>query len=60
MKMARTLHFRMMLRKLSEITNDKPVLISTILFTIMYISFFNLRFDLFLIIAKKSMKSGTM
>ena len=51
--MARTLFIRMVLRKLSEITNNKPILISTIFFTIMNISFFSLRFDLFSIIAKK-------
>ena len=51
--MARTFFFRMVLRKLSEITNNKPMLISTIFFTIMNISFFSLRFDLFSIIAKK-------
>ena len=45
--MARTLFFRMVLKKLSEITNNKPILISTIFFTIMNISFFSLRFDLF-------------
>ena len=45
--MARTLFIRMVLRKLSEITNNKPILISTIFFTIMNISFFSLRFDLF-------------
>ena len=53
MQMARTLFIRMVLRKLSEITNNKPILTSTIFFTIMNISFFNLRFDLFSIIAKK-------
>ena len=51
--MARTLFIRMVLRKLSEITNNKPILISTIFFTIMNISFFSLRFDLFSIIAKE-------
>ena len=51
--MARTLFFCMVLRKLSEITNNRPILISTIFFTIMNISFFNLRFDLFSFIAKK-------
>ena len=51
--MARTLYFRMVLRKLSEITNNKPILISTIFFTIMNIYFFNLHFDPFSIIAKK-------
>ena len=51
--MARTLFFRMVLRKLSEITNNKPILISTIFFTIMSISFFNLCFNLFSFIAKE-------
>ena len=51
--MARTLFFRMVLKKLSEITNNKPILISTIFFTIMNISFFSLRFDLFSIITKE-------
>ena len=51
--MARTLFFRMVLKKLSEITNNKPILISTIFFTIMNISFFSLRFDLFSVIAKE-------
>ena len=50
--MARTLFFRMVLRKFSEITNNKQFLVGTIFFTIMNIAFFNLRFDLFLIIAK--------
>ena len=53
MQMARTLYIRMVLRELSEVTNNKPILTSTIFFTIMNISFFNLRFDLFSIIAKK-------
>ena len=51
--MAITLFFRMVLRKLSKITNNKPILISTILFTVMSISFFSLRFDLFSIISKE-------
>ena len=51
--MARTLFFRMVLRKFSEITNNKPILVSAIFFTIMNISFSNLRFDLFSIIAKE-------
>ena len=50
--MARILFFRMVLRKLSEITTNKPV--STIFFTIMNISFFSLPFDLLSIIARKS------
>ena len=53
--MARTLFFRMVLRKSSEITNKitNTFLVSTIFFTIMNISFFSLRFDLFSIIAKE-------
>ena len=51
--MARTLFFCMVLRKLSEITNNRPILINTIFFTIMNISFFNIRFDIFSIIAKE-------
>ena len=51
--MIRTLFFRMVLRKFSEITSNKPILVRAIFFTIMKISFFNLRFDLFLIIAKE-------
>ena len=53
--MVRTFFFRAVLRKFSEITNNKPILflVSTIFFTIMNISFFKLRFDLFLIIARE-------
>ena len=51
--MTRTLFFRMVLRKFSEITNNKPILVRAIFFTIMNISFFSRRFDLFLIIAKE-------
>ena len=51
--MAGTSFFRMVLRILSEITNNKAILISTIFFKIMNISFFNLCFDLFSIIAKE-------
>ena len=50
--MARTLFSRIVLRKLSEITNNKPILISTIFFY-SYKYFFNLRFNLFSIIAKE-------
>ena len=50
--MARTLFFHMVFRRFSEITKNKPSF-STIFFTIMNISFFNLRFDLFSIIAKE-------
>ena len=45
--MTGTLFFRMALKKLSGITSNRPILISTIFFTIMNISFFSLRFDLF-------------
>ena len=51
--MARTLFFRMVLKKFSEITNNNQFLVSTISFTIVNISFFNLRFDFFSIIAKE-------
>ena len=53
--MVRTFFFRMVLRKFSEITKNKPILfsVSTIFFTIMNISFFKLHFDLFLIMAKQ-------
>ena len=43
----------MVLRKFSENTNNKPSLVSTIFFTNINISFFNLCFDLFSIIAEK-------
>ena len=46
--MARTLFFRIVFRKFSN-----QFFVSTIFFTIMNISFFNLRFDLFLIITKE-------
>ena len=52
--MARTLFFRMVLRKFSEITlTTNQYLVSAIFFTIMNISFFSLRFDLFSVIAKE-------
>ena len=52
--MARTLFFRMVFGKFSEITKNKLMLIvSTIFFTIMNISFFSLRLDLFSITAKE-------
>ena len=51
--MARTLFFRMVFKKLSKITNNNQFLLSTIFFTIINISFFNLGFDLFLIITKE-------
>ena len=50
--MARILFFCMVFKKFSEITNNIPIF-STIFFTIMNISFFSLRFDLFSIIAKE-------
>ena len=50
--MARTVFFRMVFRKFSEITKSKPIF-STIFSAIMNISFFSLRFDLFSIIAKE-------
>ena len=51
--MVRTLFFRMILRKFSEITKNKQILVSTIYFTIMNISFSSLRFDIFSIIAEE-------
>ena len=51
--MARTLFLRMVLRKFSEITNNNPLFVSTIFFTIMNISFISMRFGLFSIIAKE-------
>ena len=47
--MARTLSFRMVFGKSLETTENKPIII----FTIINISFFSPRFDLFSIIAKK-------
>ena len=51
--MAKTLFFCMVFRKFSEIINNKPIFSQYIFFTIKNISFFNLRFDLFSIIAKE-------
>ena len=54
--MARTLFMClgiMVRRKFLEITNNNQFLVSTIFFTIMNISFFNLRFDFFSIITKE-------
>ena len=51
--MDRTSFFRMVLRKFSEITENKPIFSQYNIFTIMNISFFNLRFDPFSIIAKE-------
>ena len=48
------LFFCMVLRKFSEITNNKPVFKSVqYFFSIINISFFTLPFDLFSVIAKK-------
>ena len=47
--MARTLSFRMVFGKSLETTENKPIII----FTIINISFFSPRFDLFSIIAKE-------
>ena len=47
--MARTLSFRMVFGRILETTKNKPI----IFFTIINISFFSLRFDLFSIIAKE-------
>ena len=49
--MAGTLLFRMVFRKFSEMKN-KPSF-STVFFTIMIISFFSLRFDLFSIVTEE-------
>ena len=51
--MDRTLFFRMVFRKFSEITKINQFLVSTIFFAIMNIYFFSLRFDLVSIIAKE-------
>ena len=57
--MARTLFFRMVFRKFSEITKNKPsfsqynIFYNYEFFTILWITFLSLRFDLFLIIAKE-------
>ena len=53
MQIERSLFFRMVFRKFSEITKTNQFLVSTIFFTIMNISFFSLHFDLFSIIAKE-------
>ena len=50
--MARTLFFRMVFRKFSEVTKNKPIF-SQYNISYNYISFFSLHFDLFLIIAKE-------
>ena len=50
--MARRLFFRI-LENSRKLLATNHVLLSTICFTIMNISFFNLRFDLFLIFAKE-------
>ena len=51
--MDRTFFFRMVFRKFQKLLKANQFLVSTIIFTIMNISFFNLRFDLFSIIAKE-------
>ena len=51
--MARALFFRMVLRKSSEIPNNKPIFSQYNILNIVNISFFSLRFDLFSIIAKE-------
>ena len=44
----------MVLREFPEITDNKPIFVSSYnVFTVMNISFFNLCFDLFSIVAKK-------
>ena len=43
-----------------ELLTINQFLVSAMFFTIMNISFFNLRFVLFLSLQKKSIKSGTM
>ena len=51
--MARTLFFRMVLRKFSEITSSKPIFSHFNIFYKLNVSFFSLRFDLCSIIAQK-------
>ena len=51
--MARTLFSRMVLRKFSEITNNKPIFSQYNIFYNYEYFFFSLRFDLFSIIAKE-------
>ena len=51
--MGSTSFFSMVLRKFSEITKQQTIVFSKIFFTIMNISFYSLRFDLFSIIAKE-------
>ena len=57
--MARTLFFRMVFRKFPEITKSKPsfsqynIFYNYEFFTILWITFLSLRFDLFSIIAKE-------
>ena len=51
--MAKTLFFRMVLRKFSKITNNKPIFGQYNIFYNYEYFLFNLRFDLFLIIAKE-------
>ena len=58
--MTATLLFRMVLRKFSEINNNKSIFSQYNIFCNYEYKFFSLRFDLFSIITKKSIKSGTM
>ena len=51
--MTRTLFFCMVLGGSQKLLKTNQVLVSTIFFAIMNISFFSLRFDIFLIIAKE-------
>ena len=51
--MATTLFFRMALGNSQKLLTTNQFLVSTIVSTKIYTSFFNLRFDHFLIIAKK-------
>ena len=53
MHIARTLFFCMVLRKFLEITSNKPIFSQYNFFRIMNIYFFNLLFDLFLVMAKE-------
>ena len=53
MQVARTLFFRMVLRKFSEITNNKQIFSQYNIFSIVNISLFSLRLDLFSIIDKE-------
>ena len=52
--MARTLFFRMVFKKFSEITKNKPIFSQYNIFYNYEYFFFSLRFDLFSIIAKEA------